>query len=156
MQNTPLAQVSAPVHRTKIEKPVESMLSKPGQESGISSSRMGPTKPVRAHDRILLLIEQPPWSALYRMGVGIAMVPLFSRLSGGNASEWWLVAWFVGTLFALRLMPAVLRKALPFSSATKAVWYKRRQDAKRYDSYQWTKLLWIGIGLAGYVFIWGE
>jgi hypothetical protein len=90
------------------------------------------------------------------MGVGVVMLPLFSRLSGGNTSDWWLIVWFVGALFALRLIPAVLRKILPFSPETKAVWYKRRQDAKRYDSYQWKKLLWIGIGLAGYVCVWDE
>jgi hypothetical protein len=29
----------------------------------------------------------------------------------------------------------------------RAVWAERRQMAKRFDSYQWQKLLWIGIGL---------
>jgi len=156
MTNTPLVKVSAPVHKLKMEKPAESMIPEPQHGNGITDSPMKTTTQARTHERILVLLEQPPWSALYRMGVGIVMVPLFSRLSGGDASGWWFVVWFVGTLFALRLIPAVLRKILPFSSSTKALWYKRRQDAKRYDSYQWTKLFWIGIGLAGYVLVWGE
>src|SRR5262245_11853856 len=140
MKNIPLATVSAPVHRSKIETPVESLLSKPCQESGISSSPMGPTKPVGARDRILLLIEQPPWSALYRMMLGVVMTPLFSHLSEGNTSELWFVVCFVGTLFALRLVPAVLRKVLPFSSEVKTAWLERRKLAKTFDSYQWQKL----------------
>lgn len=153
MENTSLAKSSLPVHKPKIEKPAESMISQPQQESRISCSQMRTTRLVPTHEHVLVLLEQPPWSALYRMGVGIVMIPLFFRLSGGNVSDWWFVVWFVCTLFALRLIPAVLRKVLPFSSEVKAIWLERRQLAKSYDSYQWQKLFWVGIGLAGYAVV---
>ena len=31
------------------------------------------------------------------------------------------------------------------------MWWNRRQLAKRYDSYQWRKLFWIGAGMAIYM-----
>jgi hypothetical protein len=108
-----------------------------------------PTK-LRAHERLLVRLDQPPWSALYRIGIGYVMLPLFFRLFGKDAAGWWLVFWFIGVLFALRLLPAILRKALPFSREVSALWFERRQTAKRFDSYQWQKLIWFGIGLAGY------
>ena len=153
MKNTALARVSAFMHSPKIEKQSVSMMSKPPHESGVSGSPMKTTRPVHTHERVLVLIEQPPWSALYRMGVGFVMLPLFSRLSGQNASSWWLVVWFVGILFALRLIPAVLRKVLPFSGEVSAIWFGRRQLAKSFDSYQWQKLFWLGMGLAGYTVV---
>ena len=114
-----------------------------------------PTK-IRAHERILVLIDQPPWSALYRIGIGYVMLPLFYRLFGKDAPGWYLVLWFIGVLFALRLLPVVFRKALPFSREVRDVWIERRQTAKRFDSYQWRKLIWFGIGLAGYAVLSGN
>jgi hypothetical protein len=110
---------------------------------------------IRAHERILVLIEQPPWNALYRIGIGYVMLPLFYRLFGKEAPGWYPVLWFIGVLFALRLLPAVLRKALPFSREAIDVWIERRQTAKRFDSYQWQKLIWFGVGLAGYAVLSG-
>jgi hypothetical protein len=43
----------------------------------------------------------------------------------------------------------MVRKLLPFSGEVQEVWMKRRQLSKEYDSYQWQKLLWFGIGMAG-------
>ena len=54
----------------------------------------------------LYWLDQPPWSALYRIGIGYVMLPLFSRLFGKDATGWCLVLWFIGVLFALRLLPA--------------------------------------------------
>jgi hypothetical protein len=53
-------------------------------------------------------------------------------------------------LALLRLVPAVIRKAVPFSPAAKSIWGERRGLGKRYDSYQWQKLFWIGIGMLAY------
>jgi hypothetical protein len=36
---------------------------------------------------------------------------------------------------------------VPFSRETRDIWFQRRQIAKLHDSYQWQKLLWIGIGI---------
>jgi len=53
-------------------------------------------------------------------------------------------------LIGLRVGPAVLRKLLPFSAEAKQIWLDRRQIAKKYDSYQWQKLFWVGLGLLPY------
>jgi hypothetical protein len=53
----------------------------------------------------------------------------------------------MAVLVLLRVVPAVLRLALPFSGEAKQIWLERRFLAKRYDSYQWQKLFWIGLGL---------
>jgi hypothetical protein len=78
------------------------------------------------------------------------MLPLFYSLFGKDDSGWYVVLWFISVLLALRLLPAVFRKALPFSREVRDIWIERRQTAKRFDSYQWRKLIWLGIGLAGY------
>jgi hypothetical protein len=111
---------------------------------------------MRAHERILVLIEHSPWSALYRLGIGSVMLPLFYRLFGKDDSGWYVVLWFIGVLLALRLLPAVFRKALPFSREVRDIWIERRKTAKRFDSYQWRKLIWLGIGLAGYAVLSGN
>jgi hypothetical protein len=105
---------------------------------------------------MLVRLDQPPWSALYRIAIGYVMLPLFSRLFGTDAAGWCLVLWFLGVLFTLRLLPAVLRKGLPFSRELRTLWFERRQTAKRFDSYQWQKLIWFGIGLAGYAVLSGH
>jgi len=102
-------------------------------------------------ERALLSAEQFPWSALYRIAIGYSMLPLFSRLSAKDDVGWSLLLWFVALLFTLRVLPAVLRRLLPFSKQATAVWAERRVLAKRFDSYQWRKLFWFGVGLAAYV-----
>lgn len=52
----------------------------------------------------------------------------------------------------LRLVPAVLRRIFPFSSEAKDLWFQRRNLGKRYDSYQWQKLFWLGLGMLPYAF----
>jgi hypothetical protein len=39
---------------------------------------------------------------------------------------------------------------------SRQVWAQRRQLAKRYDSYQWRKLFWIGCGLGQYILVSGD
>ena len=102
-------------------------------------------------ERALLSAEQFPWNALYRMAIGYSMLPLFSWLSATDDVGWGLLPWFVVLLLALRALPVVLRRLLPFSKEATAVWAERRVLAKRFDSYQWRKLFWFGVGLAAYV-----
>lgn len=100
------------------------------------------------HEHILALLELPPWNALYRIGIGGAIIPTYAYLFDANVS-WHLGLWFVGVLIFLRLVPAVIRKVLPFSRELKSIWSERRMMAKRFDSYQWQKLFWLGIGMGG-------
>lgn len=105
------------------------------------------------HERCIALLDDYPWSAFYRVGLGYVMLPLFSLLCGKECRDWCVAGVFLGTLFALRLATAILRKALPFSNEVKVIWAERRQMAKRFDSYQWQKLFWLGIGMASYAMI---
>jgi hypothetical protein len=104
---------------------------------------------MRSSARALVSLDQGLVGALYRVGVGYLIAPAWSYAIGGRRDAGWsLIPFFVGVLLALRVVPALLRKALPFSAAARTIWAERRQMAKRVDSYQWRKLFWIGIGLA--------
>jgi hypothetical protein len=98
----------------------------------------------------LKLIDDTPWGAFYRMAIGYWTQPLYSRFVGETAPGWCLWIWFLTVLMTLRLVPAIVRAVLPFSERISAIWADRRRMAKRFDSYQWRKLTWFGVGLAVY------
>jgi hypothetical protein len=98
----------------------------------------------------LLSIDDGVLGVLYRVAIGFVTMPAMLLLSGNDASEWALVPFLLSVLLLLRIVPAVVRKLVPFSGTVQEVWAARRRTAKRYDSYQWRKLLWIGVGLALY------
>jgi hypothetical protein len=87
------------------------------------------------------------------MTVGFLAVPLLLRFWGQDDPGWALVPFLFVILLMLRVIPAVVRRLVPFSDTARAIWAERRQMAKRYDSYQWQKLFWIGIGLALYTLL---
>jgi hypothetical protein len=101
-------------------------------------------------ERLALALERFPWGALYRAAIGFSLVPLYSMLAEPSASSQGLFGFFLVVLLSLRVGPAILRKALPFSESARAVWFERRMMAKRYDSFQWQKLQWFGLGLLAY------
>ena len=101
--------------------------------------------------RALLNIDDGAFGALYRALIGFATLPAMSILLGNDGSDWTVVPFLLSILLLLRIVPAVIRKLVPFSGAMREVWAVRRQTAKRYDSYQWRKLTWIGVGLALYI-----
>ena len=70
------------------------------------------------------------------MALGLGIPPVFRALSGGRDGVWTSLAMFIGLLIALRIVPAVLRRALSFSAEAKELWGERRHIAKRHDSYQ--------------------
>jgi hypothetical protein len=109
-----------------------------------NSNRMSP------FERLLVGVDTPPWDAVYRVAVGYATLPAMSRLWGEDRSGWALVPFVLGVLAMLRVIPAMVRKLGPFSDTVRGIWQERRQTGKRYDSYQWRKLFWIGVGLAVY------
>lgn len=108
---------------------------------------------MKSLERFLIALDSWPWSAVFRVALGLAIVPMFRALSGDRDSVWIFLALFIGLLAVLRVVPAVLRHALPFSAEAKAKWAERRFIAKRYDCYQWQKLFWIGVGLLPYAVI---
>jgi hypothetical protein len=106
---------------------------------------------MRSVERFLIRLDGWPWSAIARVGLGFAISPVFYVLTGGRDSAWGFAAYFIGVLVLLRVVPAALRLALPFSREAKQTWADRRILAKRYDSYQWQKLFWVGLGLLLFV-----
>jgi hypothetical protein len=105
---------------------------------------------MRFLERLLIALDTWPWSAISRVVLGFGIPPVFRALSGNGDSVWTFLALFVGLLIALRVVPLVLRRLLPFSVEAKKIWADRRFMAKRHDSYQWQKLFWIGLGLLSY------
>jgi hypothetical protein len=106
-------------------------------------------------ERFLLGLDGGPWSAVWRVVLGLTMAPVFRAMSGGRDEIWISLGLFLALLIGLRVAPAMLRAVLPFSAETKKVWSQRRQVAKVYDSYQWQKLFWIGLGLLAFAAIGG-
>jgi hypothetical protein len=99
-------------------------------------------------ERFLARMDDSPWGPLQRVILGFLTVPTVSFLLGRHPSAPVFGASLLALLFALRATPALIRKLLPFSTALRDIWTRRRQMAKRYDSYQWRKLFWFGLGLA--------
>jgi hypothetical protein len=111
---------------------------------------------LRHAEVVLVHVEEAPWAQFYRMLLGFWLVPGTSVLTGDDPSGWRLGVCQLMVLVGLRLGPAVTRKLVPFSSAPRQRWAKRRQMAKRYDSYQWQKLFWFGVGLTAYLLVSGN
>jgi hypothetical protein len=104
-------------------------------------------------ERFLINLERWPWSGISRVALGLCIPPVFDALSGGRDGVSTYLALFIGLLVALRAIPLVLRRTLPFSAEAKQMWAERRYIAKQYDSYQWQKLFWIGLGLLPYAVV---
>jgi hypothetical protein len=113
---------------------------------------------MRSVERLLVGFDTRPWDMLYRVLIGFATLWIEARLvkSGVSYSDWLLVPILLSVFLALRAIPVVVRKLVPFSKSAQEVWAQRRTTAKRYDSYQWQKLLGFGIGLALYTVISGQ
>ena len=111
------------------------------------------SKQMTAFERFLIDLDGWPWMAVWRVALGLGVLPVFRMLSEGRDSPWISLALFMALLVAMRVGFAVLRHILPFSAEAQRTWVERRMLAKRYDSYQWQKLFWIGLGLLPYAFI---
>jgi hypothetical protein len=104
-------------------------------------------------ERYLVELDSGPSSAVSRVALGLCIPPVFRALSGGRDQIWIDLVLFLALLIGLRVIPAVLRKVLPFSAEAKQIWSDRRQIAKLHDSYQWQKLFWVGLGLLPYAVV---
>src|SRR5262245_5928877 len=100
---------------------------------------------------MVLGFERPPWNAVWRCLLGFLLMATYHGwLIDGRAQVRVLIAWLLGTLVALRVVPGVLRRILPLSETVQAQWRHERELARMYDSYQWRKLFWFGSGMAAY------
>jgi hypothetical protein len=107
-------------------------------------------------EKLIVSPVEGPAGAAFRVGIGFATIPAVRRLLGNYEPAWSLLPGLLTVLLLLRVVPVVIRKVIPFSQAVQIIWWNRRQLAKRYDSYQWRKLFWIGTGMATYTGISGD
>ncbi len=103
--------------------------------------------------RFLALLTSPTGDAVFRFGVGLGILPVLQRTVPTVVHGWLLLLSLVAVLLSLRIVPAVVRKVFPFPGECHEIWFARRQVAKRFDSYQWQKLFWVGLGLSTYITI---
>ena len=115
----------------------------------------GKKRMTRSVELWLVRLTRSKGDAILRLLVGYVVVPIWLAVAVGRASEWTLIPWFLGVLAALRLAPVVLRRVIRFTDSARAEWATRRRLAKRFDSYQWQKLFWTGLGLGLYRFVSG-
>jgi hypothetical protein len=94
---------------------------------------------------LLLLDKGPlhPFRVLAGFLFGMVWVRFCASCTGTELTVALLIA-----LVAMRIGPAVLRAIVPVPKRVRQVWSRRRAPGKRFDSYQWQKLLWFGLGLA--------
>ena len=111
---------------------------------------------ISTFEKLLVGIDSGPFGALYRVAIGLAAIPAMSWLCGNQGSDWILALFVLTILVLLRVLPAIVRMLVSFSDPVRGIWAGRRQMAKRYDSYQWQKLFWIGAGLALYTTVSGQ
>jgi hypothetical protein len=98
-------------------------------------------------ERLLMCLTKPPWHAVYLIPIGFLIFPVFYLIVGNNGSAWALVFVFFGILLSLRIGTAFLRGFLPVSKEVREAWFQTRLLTKHYDSYQWQKLFWVGVGI---------
>lgn len=106
--------------------------------------------------KVVVRLDQGPWCSILRVALGYGIARLWWGLWGADGSVWTLGLAVLVTLIALRIGPMVFRKMFRFDDAARATWAHRRQLAKRFDSYQWQKLFWIGLGLGLYGYLSGR
>jgi hypothetical protein len=107
-------------------------------------------------EQLLITLDASPWEAVTRVAIGFAILPAMSWTRLDGSSTWMLVPLLLIVLLLLRIVPFCIRCLIRFSPDVCAVWSQRRYVAKRYDSYQWRKLFWIGVGISLYTGISGQ
>jgi hypothetical protein len=79
------------------------------------------------------------------------LVPVAARWLPDDGDSWRLIPFLVVVLLMLRIVPAIIRRVVPFPQEVVAEWLRQRLLAKRFDSYQWGKLSWFGLGIGAYL-----
>jgi hypothetical protein len=97
-------------------------------------------------DKIYVGLDTGIPGALFRVVLGILFVHAVGVVNP-LASAWAMSAYFMAMLFAIKVFAAVSRRVVPVSQMVRSHWEWRRTLARNYDSHQWRKLLWFGIGI---------
>jgi hypothetical protein len=97
-------------------------------------------------EKLLMQFDVGPLGAAWRVGLGFLLLPALQRLAPDAGAGRGVVA-LLATLFCVKVFAAVARRLVGASAAVRDRWTFRRALAARYDSYQWRKLTWIGLGM---------
>jgi uncharacterized membrane protein YfcA len=97
-------------------------------------------------EKVLVNLDIGIPGALLRVVLGYFFVSIVEVVRPG-AGLGTLSAWLLVALFAVKVAAAAGRRAAPASADVRAHWEWRRNLARYYDSYQWRKLVWFGIGI---------
>ena len=103
-------------------------------------------------EQILTRLGDYPGLGILYTAVGAAILMAWDRI-GAAEPAWLLLPFFAAVLILLRVVPAGFRIALPFSQEAAEIWREQRNAGRLYDSYQWQKLFWVGLGMAGYLLV---
>jgi hypothetical protein len=99
-------------------------------------------------EHFLIHFDDTPWAQMWRVALGVLLPPIISVLASSNEAIGTYFVLFAAFLITLRLFPAVVRYTVPIGPQVKTAWKHRRFLAKEYDSYQWQKLFWFGLGMS--------
>jgi hypothetical protein len=102
-------------------------------------------------EQALAFCDRSPCDVVFRGAIGFVASGLIARYGGESVSVWAATAYLLLVLAALRVATKALRLILPASADLRSIWDERRRLGKYYDSYQWRKLLWVGVGMAAYI-----
>jgi hypothetical protein len=97
-------------------------------------------------DKLLLNLDIGPLGALARVALGAAFAVVFGAWRPG-ARPGTAAAALAAVLFGLKAATAVARRLVPAPPLVRAHMEWRRNLARLHDSYQWRKLLWLGLGM---------
>ena len=109
-------------------------------------SVLTPVRMRKGLDKIYVSLDTGIPGALFRVVIGILFVHAVGAVNP-LASAWAMSAYFMAMLFAIKVFAAVSRRVVPVSQMVRSHWEWRRTLARYYDSHQWRKLLWFGIGI---------
>ncbi len=105
-------------------------------------------------DDLLRNLDVGPMGALWRLLFGAAFALALSTWVPG-ASLACAATSLAVALFVMKAFAAVARKVVPATARTRDEWALRRAVAANRDSYQWRKLLWVGLGILAVVVVTG-
>lgn len=97
---------------------------------------------------LLIRLTRPHWFALYLVPSGFLAAHTYFWLFGNDSSSLGFAGFTLVALLGLRVLGALARRTVPVSGTVKTGWAGARLVGKRYDSFQWQKLLWVGVGAA--------
>lgn len=101
-------------------------------------------------DAMILSIDGPAGGAVWRAVAGCVTAALQCHYLESRGHTVSLLGVALVVLLMMRVGAAVLRRIVPASPTVKAAWASRRLAGRRYDSFQWRKLLGFGLGVVAY------